>query len=306
LTARLVPYRSLRQVEADATATAAAYTLILAAVRTLAHADGVIVNLAACAGILLVVTLLAEAVHIWRARRRGDELMPYDEMLKRFLAERAGVSLLGTVASMALSSSYAVMVMLLAVAEVSDWPILPIPVAFAAALGALCGIYTWQQARNYTRAAQKNPPLPSPMIQIAMRHYAGYAAGMAAALSAAAAFRDSNFAALVVLIAFAVGKLAFDAITPVVNYALPNLPRTIGQWIRAALFGVVWWGLPLGLLLALVADVFIPDVEPEALLLAVAAMSVASVIVTVFCLILFWIVGAHAASAQSKPAGVAF
>jgi hypothetical protein len=298
----------LRQVEADAAATAAAYTLTLAAVRAVAHADSVIVNVLVCVGILVVVTLLAEAVHIWRARRRGDEheLMPYDEMLKRFLAERAGVSLLGTVASMALSSSYAVMVMLLAVAEVSDWPILPIPVAFAAALGALCGIYTWQQARNYTRAAQKNPPLPSPMIQIAMRHYAGYAAGMAAALSAAAAFRDSNFAALVVLIAFAVGKLAFDAITPVVNYALPNLPRTIGQWIRAALFGVVWWGLPLGLLLALVADVFIPDVEPEALLLAVAATSVASVIVTVFFLILFWIVGAHAASAQSKPAGVAF
>jgi hypothetical protein len=113
MSARVIPYRSLRQVEADATQTAVATTLVFVAVRAFAHADNLIVDLVLCMGVYLALGLISEAVHIWRARRRNAEIMPYDAMLRRFFTEQADRTLLDTAARTALVTTYGLTVMML-------------------------------------------------------------------------------------------------------------------------------------------------------------------------------------------------
>lgn len=119
-----------------------------------------------------------------------------------------------------------------------------------------------------------------------MRHYAGYASGLTLALVAATLLKGQPLAVATVFIAFAIGKIASDAIVPPVIYRTsPKSPRSILAFAWALVFAVPWWGIPFGALATLAVETAAPDVGPPDYAMPFAVTSVGAVILSFFMLI---------------------
>lgn len=242
MTARLVPYRSLRQLEADATLMAVMNGVAAAAVRVILDDTNPFLRILSVVFAILATTLLSEVWANARAARRGAELISYDEWTRRILAERADQPVWQSVVSLGSASSLSLTIMLLAGLDIEHWPYVALGTAIAAVVGGLSGAYVWTYARTFTRATGvgATSPNPTPFTQVAMRHYAGYALGLAFAFVTAAMIRDDDVATAAIFIAFFVGKVVSDTITPAVFYTtMPQAARRLGEFVTAIAFGVI-------------------------------------------------------------------
>ena len=255
MTARLVPYRSLAQIHNDAAVMAMLSLPCVAVARFAVGTGNFLFLMAAVWFAILLAALLSEAIGVWRARRGGAQLLNRAEWYQRIYRERAAAPLWHSVAPAALAASFTSSLALLALVPLEYWPWIPVGSLITAVLGAVGGFYAWSYSRAYVAAAQREPqqaPAPSPFLQLAMRHYAGYSLGLAAALLAITFIADRQMAAIAVLPAFLAGKLFSDALAPVAYYDTTiEVPWTFAGLLRGAITSIVWWGLPLGALLSI-------------------------------------------------------
>lgn len=155
-------------------------------------------------------------------------------------------------------------------------------------IGIIWGGYMWSYARAYTRAAgaltesQQSVP-PSPFVQLAMRHYAGYAFGLAIALFGATLFQGREIALAAVWVGFFVGKIASDALMPTVYYVTPpKTPATLWNYAAGVLFAIAWWGVPLGAVLALAVHTAQPDAAVIEYIIPFVGTSLGAVVFSLF------------------------
>ncbi|MBP6013756.1 MAG: hypothetical protein KBA31_16130 [Alphaproteobacteria bacterium] len=251
MTARLVPYRSLNQVAADANV-----MMVLLAAGAAAIGLTVVDPLTKAVAVwfaIVAAVLLSEAIATRRARLRGAEQVTRQEWYERTFAERAAQPVWRSVGDVGLHTSFTALVLSLALLPMSLWSLAAVGSAVAAILGGIGGAYAWTTARARLSAQSAGSPLAaSPFVQIAMRHYAGYANGLSSALFAAAFVDGETWKPAVVLTAFVAGKVVSDAIVPAIIYnTAVDVPHSIGRLVRGCIFAVFWWGLPLGAALAL-------------------------------------------------------
>lgn len=255
MTERLVPYRSPSQVHDDNAVMAVLALLGIGGAHLFVGASNFILLAVAVWLAIVIASLTSEAIGVWRARRRGADLLTRAEWYQRSYFERAAAPLWQSAAPVAMVTSYTGSLALLALVPLEHWPWVPVGTVAAGLLGALSGLYAWSYSRSYVAAAQGDPkqaPAPSPFLQVAMRHYAGYALGLAAALIAATLIPDRRVAALAIAPAFLVGKLFSDVLAPTAYYSTTaEAPRTLIALISGTVFSIVWWGLPLGGLLSI-------------------------------------------------------
>jgi len=286
---RLVPYRSLDQHNADGTTMAAANAVGALAARLLTNEAHPLVILLSVGGAILATALLSVLFASWRARRESTEMISRDESLKCYFAERSSRPVWESMAALGLQMSFTVMVMLLAILPFRHWwTIVPFATTAAGIIGAIWGGYIWTYARAYTRAVRaltesQQGLSPTPFAQVAMRHYAGYALGLAFALIGATLVESREIALAAVVIGFFVGKITSDALMPAVYYATPpETPITLRTLAASILFAIAWWGIPFGALLALAAQVIVPDATAIGHAVTFALTSLGAVVFSLF------------------------
>jgi len=285
---RLVPYRSLSQLSADGTTMAAANAVGALAARLLTNEAHPLVTLLAVGGALLATTLLSVLFANWRARRKGAEMISRDESLKRHFAERLSRPVWESMAPIGMLMSFTLMVMLLAILPFRHWSIIPFATLTAGVIGTIWGAYMWTYARAYTRAVgaltgPQQSVSPTPFAQVAMRHYAGYALGLAFALVGATLVEGGEVALAAVVIGFFVGKITSDALTPAVYYTTSaETPTTLWAFAVSILFVIAWWGIPFGALLALATHITTPDATAGDYAATFALTSLGAVVFSVF------------------------
>lgn len=219
------------------------------------------------AGVLVGVVffasaMLSEAVAGWRARRRGADLMPRPDMYRRFFAEKAAESVWRSVGTSGLAMASSATVFALALLPIHKWPLAVLFFAIGGAVGALSGAYAWAAAHQFARSAQRGEQ-PSSEAQVAMHHYSGYALGLAAALFVAP-FYTGDWSPIAVIVVFVVAKFIGDVLAPpVVLNTAAELPSSALGVLRGCAFAIVWWGLPLGVLLAIVVHNYTGRLRPS-------------------------------------------
>lgn len=300
MTERLVPYRSLTQINADGNIMAVLNTASAIGARLFVGNDNRLVTALSVLFAILGSTLISVSIADWRARHRGAEMISTKELYRRNYIERADRSVWESIGSFALVNSYVVMIILLALLKVEQWFIVPFGTAIGAVFGIVFGVYTWTYARSYTQAASiaepRQEPTVTPFRQMAMRHYAGYVAGIALGLFLATLFNERNTAVAALFIGFVVGKIASDILVPAVYYGTRQR-STIRQFLLAIPFAIVWWGIPFGVVLAIATHILRPQSDLAAYLVAFGATSVGAIVFSLFILTV-----SHITQGRSTPA----
>lgn len=279
---RLVPYRSLTQIQNSAAFGSVAYVLVGLPVRIEFEVlSGALAGLAAMALTHVVMTSLA--------RHGGAELVTPQESKRRLSQERAARTLWGHSLETAIGFAMGTTAGFLVVVDPVFWQIVPVATLAALLVGLFAGAYSWIDARRDTSATPKVEDLqPVSMLQAAMRHYLGYTGGLAAGLCAATLFDDRTIATVSLFIAFLLVKFAIDTALP--REAQPKLKRLgimqrIGYVLVAIPFGVVWWGLPLATLAVAMAHTYLPGLDHTSLWKVFATVSLSSGLLASFAFV---------------------
>ena len=258
---RLVPYKSEGRKYTEATIA----TIVFGAVgfpMRLFHEEWIALLAALIA---LYATFWFAA---WWARRSGQEMITPAEATRRQLLESAktpiGVQSLEFGANLATANG--ICTFLVIDIQQAYLPLIVVVASFF--VGTILGLYSAIDARRYVRSVQSSGPelkeVAISQTESTMRHYLGYAVGLSASMIVADVFEDRGVAAAAMFASFFLAKFAVD-----IAHSGSQYPRfeavsfRYGDALLAIPFGIVWWGLPFGILAVSIAKTLYPDLSMD-------------------------------------------